>query len=250
MLRKMRLNVLSYNIHKGFSPLGTRFSLPNIKQAVHALHADIIFLQEVHGQHHTHAQRIRNWPHESQFEYLADTLWPHYAYGRNAVYDKGHHGNVILSKYPITFHENIDISAHWTEKRGLLHAIIQVEQGIEVHLICIHLGLLESFRKQQINHLCTRIRSHVPQVCPLIVAGDFNDWRQWISPVVQNQLAINDVFILKHQKPALSFPSIYPVLALDRIYARHFKVKSADTLSSKHWTTLSDHLPLYASLTL
>ncbi len=38
---------------------------------------------------------------DSQFAFLADEIWPHFAYGKNAIYSAGHHGNAILSKHPI-----------------------------------------------------------------------------------------------------------------------------------------------------
>jgi len=35
-----------------------------------------------------------------QHEFLAHESWLHHAYGKNSVYDSGHHGNAILSRYP------------------------------------------------------------------------------------------------------------------------------------------------------
>ncbi len=57
-------------------------------------------------------------------EFLADTMWSDYAYGRNAVYPEGHHGNAVLSRFPIEYYENRDISVGNGEKRGLLYCRI------------------------------------------------------------------------------------------------------------------------------
>lgn len=53
---------------------------------------------------------IENWPDTTHYEFLADTMWSDYAYGRNAVYPEGHHGNAVLSRFPIEYYENRDIS--------------------------------------------------------------------------------------------------------------------------------------------
>src|SRR5687767_3184071 len=113
--------VLSYNIHKGFS-MDRRLVLSAIKEAIQSTKAEIVFLQEVIGEHSKHAKRVSDWPEDSHFEFLADSIWEHFAYGKNAVYTEGHHGNAILSRRPITFWENIDISNNRLERRGLLHA--------------------------------------------------------------------------------------------------------------------------------
>ena len=53
---------------------------------------------------------IENWPDTTHYEFLADTMWSDFAYGRNAVYPQGHHGNAVLSRYPIEHYENRDVS--------------------------------------------------------------------------------------------------------------------------------------------
>ena len=99
-----RLQVLTVNTHKGFTAFNRRFILPELREAVRSTQADIVFLQEVLGSHDRHAARHAGWPHTSQYEFLADSMWTDFAYGRNAVYPNGHHGNALLSKYPIIEH--------------------------------------------------------------------------------------------------------------------------------------------------
>ncbi len=58
-------------------------------------------------------------------------MWSDYAYGRNAVYPEGHHGNAVLSRFPIEYYENRDISVGNGEKRGLLYCrIVPPRSGI------------------------------------------------------------------------------------------------------------------------
>ena len=114
------LRILSYNVHKGFNADNRRFLLEEIREGIRRVNADIVFLQEVVGQNRQNAQKHSNWVDAGQFEYLADSVWSHYAYGRNAVYQHGHHGNAILSKYPIIAVDNVDISVMRRSQRGLL----------------------------------------------------------------------------------------------------------------------------------
>src|SRR5690606_4800468 len=102
--------ILTLNTHKGFTSFNRRFILPELRDAVRTLSTDIVFLQEVLGTHTQHSTRVSNWPDVPQYEFLADTMWKDFSYGRNAVYPHGDHGNALLSKFPITSYENIDIS--------------------------------------------------------------------------------------------------------------------------------------------
>src|SRR5690606_4779870 len=97
----LTLKVLTVNTHTGFTALNRRFILHELREAIRATGADIVFLQEVLGAHEHHASKHDSWPATSQYEFLADSIWKDFAYGRNAVYPYGHHGNALLSKFPI-----------------------------------------------------------------------------------------------------------------------------------------------------
>ena len=142
-----RFTVLTVNTHKGFTALNRRFILPELREAVRSVSADVVFLQEVHGTHEHHPQRYSNWPSMPQYEFLADSLWPQFAYGRNAVYPAGDHGNALLSKFQIIRHDNLDVSISGHENRGMLHSVLRLPgDGQQVHAICVHLGLREGHR--------------------------------------------------------------------------------------------------------
>jgi endonuclease/exonuclease/phosphatase family metal-dependent hydrolase len=165
------------------------------------------------------------------------------------VYDHGHHGNAILSRYPITRWENLDISAHAFESRGMLHCEMEVP-GFDqpVHAVCLHLGLTERGRRKQLHALVARIRDAVPDACPLIVAGDFNDWRVRAGRFLADELGVSEVFEMAHGKPARSFPSALPLLHLDRIYIRGFGVVRARVMQGAPWHRISDHAALTATV--
>lgn len=243
------LSIASYNIHKGLSFFNRRVVLHDVRERLMGLNADIVFLQEVQGHHAHQAVRHATWPPEPQHHFLAGGFWNEVAYGKNAVYDHGHHGNAILSRYPILSWENVDISSHAFESRGLLHCELDAP-GLHqpLHAICLHLALHEAGRRKQIHQLSERIRRMVPDGAPLIIAGDFNDWRQRTGHYLAEELGLREVFETAHGRPARSFPAALPLFTLDRIYVRGFSVTAAHVLHGYHWRRLSDHAALSAQL--
>jgi endonuclease/exonuclease/phosphatase family metal-dependent hydrolase len=251
MAAGLNLKILTYNIHKGFSSSNLRFVLHQIKSAIATVHPDLVFLQEIQGEHIKRGAKIHNWPTQTQFEFLADQLWPHYAYGKNAIYKSGHHGNAILSKFPFISWENIDVSIHKSASRSLLHGILAIPSLLQpIHVICIHLGLFKAERTQQLRTLCERISSHVPQHEPLIIAGDFNDWQNHAEQHLINDLGLQEIFKTLKGQPAKTFPVWSPTLAVDRIYYRGFTATACECFNQMPWRRLSDHAALYAEFVL
>ena len=77
----MKFSIATYNIHKGFSHLTRRMVIHELKEKLHGLSADLLFLQEVQGLHNRHAGRYHDWPGKPQHEFIADTMWREVAYG-------------------------------------------------------------------------------------------------------------------------------------------------------------------------
>lgn len=303
-----RLRVATYNIHKGVSAMSRKNRIHELRAGLHALEADLVFLQEVQGRNDLHAERFDNWPDVAQHTFLAGDRWAQTAYGRNSVRAEGDHGNALLSRFPLITHENIDISDHRFESRGLLHGEFEVD-GIRIHCICAHLGLFEESRVRQADAMIARIRSHVPSDAPLVIAGDFNDWRHRLGRRLVESLGVREVFSATETRraalarrasgyvqkqsarisesiaapfatpaksaaksaartaeksraeaaqtgigtpriarPARTFPAAFPLLRLDRVYVRGFKIASAQVLSGPAWRKLSDHAPILAEL--
>jgi endonuclease/exonuclease/phosphatase family metal-dependent hydrolase len=242
----MRLRVLTYNMHKGFCFYSRAYVLEELRTAIRAVNADVVFLQEVMG---VHPDDFEEADLNSQFEYLADQLWTHFAYGKNAVYSSGHHGNAILSKHPLLKYENINVSTNSLEQRGLLHAEIDVA-GKPLHLVCLHLDLLERGRKRQMNSLIESVRTRVPDESPLIVAGDFNDWQRKFSDPMGSSLSLVESGVEFTGEHAKTFPSWRPFLPLDRVYVRRFDVRDYQVLSGTPWRNMSDHAAVVVELEL
>lgn len=244
------VRLLTVNTHKGFTSFNRRFMLQDLRTALLRAGPDIVFLQEVIGAHDGHAARLPNWPALSQYEYLADTVWSDYAYGRNAVYPEGHHGNALLSRYPIVSYVNHDVSVAGPEPRGLLHCILQPPHlGMPLHAVCVHMGLRERQRRHQLQRLCELIADQIPSSEPVLVAGDFNDWRLRANQVLA-ACAMQEVYTRHFGQPARTYPALWPCLRLDRIYVRGVRSTRPEPQASRIWARLSDHVPLSAEIGL
>lgn len=289
--KAVSLRVATYNIHKGvIRDLFGLLRVPRIhelRQRLHELNADLVFLQEVQGQHDRHARRFEQWPSESQHVFLSKSPTLKHTfetvYGRNANYLHGHHGNALLSRYPIERHENRDVSDHRLEKRGILHCVVLVNKR-PVHCFVTHFGLLGRSRSRQAQMLIDWIDREVPADAPLIIAGDFNDWREKLSFNICDRLGCSEVFdelaprrglaqqaayymhdrlteigvnikreafrLPRRIRAARTFPALVPWLRMDRIYQRGFLVREAAVLRGPEWAALSDHSPVVADLEL
>ena len=271
----MKIRVATYNIHKGVSSIRAEPRVLALKQAIGLFNADVVFLQEVQGKHDLKAAKYgaeqlgqKHWPAAAQHEYFAgESRHLHAAYGMNAVYDHGHHGNALLSAFPIANMANHDVSDHAYEQRGILHCVLNTEHGL-VHCYVVHLGLFEAGRTRQTQALIDAVKETAPDNEPVIIAGDFNDWRNTLSATLRKALGVVEVFdeirppsalgdlvrTLARRKaalhPARTFPAALPVFRLDRIYVRGFSVETAQVLHGPEWARLSDHSPIVATLGL
>jgi len=240
------LRVLTVNIHKGYDVFNSRSVLHELREAVRAVQSDVVFLQEVDGG--TSSRSVAEIG--AQYEFLADEIWPEHAYGRNAVAEGLDHGNAVLSRYPVVRSHNHDLSLPGVEPRGLLHCELALPgDQPALHVMCVHLGLRESHRKHQLARLCETVQAEVPAGSPLVVAGDFNDWRLRADA----QLApsgLREVFRLAHGQHARSFPARWPLLRLDRIYVRGVASALPLPMPRRPWAQLSDHAPVAAEIEL
>ncbi len=243
------LHVTSYNIHKGFSQFNRRLVVHELRERLREMTPDIVFLQAVHGLHLGHAERHADWPEDPQHEFLAADVWQNTAYGRNAVYDHGHHGNAILAHHPIIASYNQDVTHLRFERRGLLHCAVEVP-GLArpLHCVCVHLSLFGRSRRRQLDALATMLETIVPADAPLIIAGDFNDWRNLAHTLLAERLGLIEVFAGAVGRPPRSFPSALPVLRLDRIYVRGFEIETTQVHFGPPWSSISDHAALSACL--
>jgi len=241
------MRLLTINTHKGFSPWNRRFVLHELRDALRSTSADIVFLQEVTGENQRKAKKHANWPEEPHYAFLAESVWPEHAYGMNMVYRHGHHGNAVLSRYPIVRSEQVDISTNPVEKRGFLHCEMELPDLADpLHCICVHLGLLAVSRRKQLRMLADYVTDCIPRGVPVTIAGDFNDWSGRNVHRFARHLGLNDMFRETRGRTARTYPSWMPVLPLDRIYSRGLRGVASRACRSGTWSKLSDHAGLLA----
>lgn len=231
------IRVLTLNAHQGFSAGRRGTALPRIREGLRTADADLVFLQEVGV-----ADGLDVPVH--QYEFLADQVWSQHAYGRNAVSTGGHHGNALLSKYPIVAWENIDVSVGRSEPRGVLHCLLDVPDAPHpLHAVCVHFALQESHRRRQVERLLQRVADAIPCDAPLVIAGDFNDWRGRAHARLMRDQTLEEIHATAFGRPARTFPARLPLLRLDRIYVRNLRHRPTQ-LPRRPWAALSDHVPL------
>lgn len=247
----MIIKILSYNIHKGFDWKNKNYFLKEMKDFITYSKADVVCLQEVVGKNNKYKDAGLV---DSQFEFLADELWPHFSYGHNAVYDHGHHGNLILSKFPIESFENVDLSTNRYEKRGLLLCKITLPENLPFYVASSHLNLLHKGRLLQYQKIKSHIQNMNIERSPIIIAGDFNDWNKKCSEIFEDGLNMRDVYKSVHGRYAKTFPAAFPIVCLDRIYAKNLVIKDVKIMEPgidhsvlEH---LSDHLALFCEVEL
>lgn len=237
----MKLKILTYNVHKLFDITGTKYFLSQLKDLLSKMDLDLVFLQEIPGLlPEKHKDKFQLDP----LEHLADGIWEHFAYGKNAIYTTGNHGNAILSKYPFVEWKNHDISNHKLEQRGFMIGKIEIEK-FPIYVCCTHLDLTGVGRKKQIQKIEKHLEEESSSLQPLIFCGDFNDWRGMIKKFM-NDRSLECASVQAKDGEFVTFPSFYPVFALDRIFYRNVKCTEVKVLSEPHWKKLSDHLPVYA----
>jgi endonuclease/exonuclease/phosphatase family metal-dependent hydrolase len=218
-----------------------REALLGIRDSLRDSGADVVFLQEI-------GLAVGSDAADTQYEVLADTVWPQHAYGRNAVTTGGHHGNAVLSKFAIASWRNVDASVGRAEPRGFLHCEVDAPVlGAPLHAICVHLALREPHRRQQVGRLVELVRSGIPRDAPLVIAGDFNDWRQRAHRRLVGELGVASMHSDRMGRPEKTFPARMPFLRLDRIYVRGLEHRAV-ALSRRAWSRLSDHAPLAGEL--
>lgn len=242
----VKLRVVSYNIHKGFDPLNQNFILSDIRELIRSSDADLVCLQEVTGEN----DKLKEQGHiDNQFEFLADEFWSHYSYAKNAIYDHGHHGNLILSKYPIEEFKNIDLTTNKYEQRGLLVCKIHIpDLDKKITVMTTHLNLTSSGRAKQFRKIREEINLHGGE--PVILTGDFNDWNKRASSLLEGVLGFEEVHKKIKGNYAKTFPAFHPFLSLDRIYTKGMSIIDSKVLEVPHKMKLSDHLPLMTEVEL
>ena len=93
-----------------------------------------------------------------------------------------------------------------------------------------------------------RLKELAAQDMPIVVAGDFNDWRHRATAILERRLGLTEVSAAHAGRAPRTYPSVLPLFRLDRIYVRGFSIAGSRVHRGKPWSMLSDHLAVSAEL--
>jgi len=240
----MRFKVLSYNIHKGIGGVDRRYRIDRVVGVVGGEHPDVALLQEV-------AEDMPRSHFHDQAELLAEALdMPYVAYGPEHRFSMGGYGNAILSRWPLSNVERVDLTIGTRKRRGVLQARAHVRFEKHARTIVIynmHLGLAGTERALQLQRFlsCGPFKG-VHHRTPVVVGGDLND----LWGTLGSRFLIPAGFV-RAGRLENTFPAVLPVRPLDGIFVRgDVRVHACHACKNVLSRQASDHLPLVAELDL
>jgi endonuclease/exonuclease/phosphatase family metal-dependent hydrolase len=170
-----------------------------------------------------------------------------FVFGANIELQEGHYGNAVLSRYPITGHQNQFLpNIDNGEQRGVLDTEIRIP-GTEapLRLLATHLDHrdLDSERIASAKAINQLINQHPRR--PAILAGDLND-----GPESTTLAEIESKWTRANKTPLATIPVDQPTRQIDFIHfqpASRWKVVETTVLDEE---VASDHRAIFTVLEL
>jgi endonuclease/exonuclease/phosphatase family metal-dependent hydrolase len=228
----VRLAVASYNIH---GCVGTdRLYLPSrTAEVIREIGAQVVGLQEVDS-------RLRGGGGVNQLEFLAMITGFQFLSGPCIQEDKGCFGNALLTNLPVLSSQLIDLSLPGREPRGIIDARLGMK-GAEIRVLNTHLGRRGRERFFQVGRLKRVLEEEMGKLT--VILGDFNEW----FPRSRCSRMLTACLGRRLRRP--TYPSLLPILSLDRIWVLPENVKTVVQVHSTRLAQLaSDHLPIRAEI--
>ncbi|WP_119460067.1 endonuclease/exonuclease/phosphatase family protein [Rhodospirillaceae bacterium SYSU D60014] len=227
--------IASYNVHKCVG-LDKRFDPERIATVIGEIDADIIALQEADRRFGDRAGLLDLARLERDCGLL-----PVPVTGRSNGH--GWHGNLLLFRDG-TVRDVHQIRLPGVEPRGALVVDLDLDAG-PLRIVAAHLGLLRRSRAQQAEAILAAVEAD--GAMPTLLLGDLNEWRLGSRSSLQS---LNPAFgPLTAGLP--SFPSRFPLFALDRILGNpHNLVSAIEVHDTPLARIASDHLPIKAWIDL
>jgi endonuclease/exonuclease/phosphatase family metal-dependent hydrolase len=230
------MRLLSYNIHKGIGGRDRRYRFERICHVVEHENPDLILLQEV-------TRSAARCGSDDQPRLLCERLaFEQSMFQQNVDYRVGGYGNLFLSRWPIVERHQISLRLKTKKPRGAQIAVVDTPEG-RVKIVNLHLGLSESERGWQVQHLLAHAAFRHTDGLPELLVGDYNDWRNCLTrgPFAEHGFAQ----ITAPPSRFRSFPAYFPLGSLDKAFCRRgVAVREARVVSNAHTRSASDHLPL------
>ncbi|MBW4329404.1 endonuclease/exonuclease/phosphatase family protein [Stakelama sp. CBK3Z-3] len=229
------IKVASYNMHKSVG-LDRRRDPERTLNVLKEIDADIIALQEADRRFGRRMSVIA--PHlldeHTDWKPVPVTMRP---------MSMGWHGNVLLVRKDARIEDCEPIHLPALEPRGAVMADIRVK-GALVRVVGMHLDLSGLWRRRQAHMIMSHVDSCARRL-PTVMMGDLNEW-------TRKSGCLRDFargFDFADCGP--SFHARRPVARLDRIMvSRDAKIAAAGVHASAAARTASDHLPIWAEISL
>jgi endonuclease/exonuclease/phosphatase family metal-dependent hydrolase len=229
------IKVASYNIRKSVGTDRSR-KPERILQILSEINADIVALQEVDRRF---GQRVTTLSPDLIID-NSDYLPVRFGIREQSL---GWHGNVLLVRKGSEVRNQQRIELPAFEPRGAVMADVVVH-GQAIRVVGMHLGLIGNWRMKQAEAVVAYLEK-LEGTMPTVIMGDLNQWAEDGGCLAE--------FARHHEvlTPGPSFHSRRPMVALDRIIlSRDFSVGATGVLNSALARTGSDHLPVWAELSL
>jgi endonuclease/exonuclease/phosphatase family metal-dependent hydrolase len=216
------LRIASYNVH-GCVGTDGRKDAARIAQVIRELECDTVGLQEV----------------DYRLDYIAGRLGMLAVPGLTLVRHDGPYGNALLTTRPVLDVRRLALGYGRREPRNALDVDLDVS-GTRLRVIVTHLGLFGAERRWQVRKLLDLLRRTPPHE-RVIVLGDINEWLPLSRPLRWMNSLLGRSVVER------SFPSRWPLFALDRVWVRP---RPALLALKAHRSAIaaraSDHLPVKA----
>ncbi|MCW1886001.1 endonuclease/exonuclease/phosphatase family protein [Luteolibacter flavescens] len=246
--KELSLRVMTYNIHSCVG-LDRKIRPERVARVINHFDPDIVAVQEVD------CHRVRSRGHD-QAQLIAEHLRMSHVFHAMFEEERERYGIAIFSRYPLTTVKSGYLTEAdprlFKEARGAIWVKVATEEGRSFHFLNTHFGLGRAERLQQAEVLLgDEWLGSLPATEPVVVAGDFNSGPR--SRALQGfQRRFQDVQrVLPGHVPIPTFSSAFPLLRIDHLFvSKHFTVDGIGKPVSPVARMASDHLPLFAELTL
>lgn len=235
----IRLRVLSYNIHHG-EGIDRKLDLERIATVMLSVKPDLVALQEVDQS----AERTGSVDQPAE---LARLTKMNVIFGANIELQGGHYGNAVLSRFPITRHENHHLpNIDGSEQRGVIETEINLpESNQSVLLLATHLDFRADERERLASaKVINELVAKYPEQHSLL-AGDLN-----ATPESNTLQQFERMWTRANETPMATVPVNQPTAQIDFILYRpadRWKVIEVKVLDD---AVASDHRAILAVIEL
>lgn len=221
---------MSYNIHECVG-VDMRRDAARIARIIKESGADIVGLQEVHSESGGAGE-------SHQMEFISQATGLPAVAGPTLQRHNGTYGNVLLTRRKLLDVRRLDLSVPGREPRGAIDADIDIG-GEAVRVVVTHLGLCAAERRYQVSRLLTVLSERRTRT--VVVLSDINEWLPASRSLRRLHAKLGKTKYLR------TFPSRFPLLALDRIWVHPRHVLMDLSVYDTPLTRIaSDHLPVKA----